>query len=328
MGHRTDRLTAFEEVPVVDLAPLVEGGAGGVRVVADQIDRHATEVGFFYVRHHGVSPELIDAVLAAARRFFALPDERKLDIRVNWLHRGFVNMGQAVLSKGARADLKESFVWGLELPEHDPDVRAGKALMGPNRWPEGVPELRSAIEPYFRAVQACGLTLLRAFAVALDLPESFFTERYRKPLARGAVIHYPPLPPAMPDDQFGTSAHTDYGCVTLLWQDSMGGLEVRNKVGQWIPVPPIPGTFVINLGDFMGRWTNDRYASTPHRVVNRSGRERFSMPVFFDPDHETLVECLPSCQGPDNPPRYPVTTCGAYIKSRFDDVFVYRKLDD
>jgi isopenicillin N synthase-like dioxygenase len=132
----------------------------------------------------------------------------------------------------------------------------------------------------------------------------------------------------MPDDQFGTSAHTDYGCVTLLWQDSVGGLEVRNKAGQWIPAPPVPGSFVINLGDFMARWTNDRYASTPHRVVNRSGRERFSMPVFLDPDHDTLVQCLPSCQGPDNPPRYPATTCGTYIQSRFDDVFAYRKLQD
>jgi isopenicillin N synthase-like dioxygenase len=328
MGHRTERLTAFQEIPVVDLAPLLTGAPGGVKAVADEIDRHATEVGFFYVTHHGVAQALIDDVVAAARRFFALTDGQKLEISVSRRHRGFVKMGQAVLSKGARADFKESFVWGLELPEDDPDVRAGKALMGPNLWPAEVPELRPAIERYFRAIQDCGLTLLRAFAVALDLPEHYFTERYRKPLARGAVLHYPSQSPTMPDDQFGTSAHTDYGCVTLLWQDSVGGLEVRNKAGQWIPAPPVPGTFVINLGDFMARWTNDRYASTPHRVVNRSGRERFSLPVFFDPDYDTLVECLPSCHGPGNPPRYPVTTCGAYIQSRFDDVFVYRKLED
>jgi isopenicillin N synthase-like dioxygenase len=328
MAHRVAQLTTFERIPVVDLGPMTDGGPAGVRAVADQVGRHCTEVGFFYVTNHGIPPGLIDDVLAAARRFFALPDEQKLRIRVNRLHRGFVNMGQAVLSKGARSDFKETFVWGLELPEDDPDVRAGKALMGPNVWPEEVPELRPAVDRYFAAVARCGLTLLRALAVSLDLPEAFFAERYRKPLARGAVIHYPPQPAWMPEDQFGTSAHTDYGCITLLWQDEVGGLEVRNRAGQWIPAPPIPGSLVVNLGDFMARWTNDRFASTPHRVVNRSGRERFSMPVFFDPDYDTVVECLPSCQSAADPPRYPATTCGAYIKGRFDDVFVYRKLED
>lgn len=328
MGHRTARLTAFKEIPVIDLGPLVEGTPGGVRHVADQVGRHSTEVGFFYIANHGVAQVLIDEVLTAARRFFVLPDEQKMKIRVNRLHRGFVNMGQAVLSQNAKSDFKESFVWGLELAPEDPDVRAGKALMGPNVWPDEIPELRAAVDRYFKAIIQSGLTLLRAIAVSLALPEHFFTERYRKPLARGAVIHYPPQPAWMPEDQFGTSSHTDYGCVTLLWQDEVGGLEVRNKAGEWIPAPPIPGTFVINLGDFMARWTNDRFASTAHRVVNRSGRERFSMPVFFDPDHDTVVECLASCQGPEDPPRYAPTTCGAYIKSRFDDVFIYRKLED
>jgi len=327
MGH-VARLTAFSQIPVVDLAPLLEGAPGGVRVVADAIGRHATEVGFFYVKNHGVPPSAIEDVVTVARRFFALPEAQKMEIHVNRLHRGYVNPGQAILSAKARPDLKESFVWGLELPIDDPDVRAGKALMGPNLWPTQVPELRACVDRYFKAIMQCGLTLLRAFAVSLDLPAAFFTERYRKPLARGAVLHYPPQPDWMPTDQFGTSPHTDYGCVTLLWQDPVGGLEVRNKVGEWIPAAPIPGTFVINLGDFMARWTNDRFASTPHRVVNRSGVERFSMPVFFDPDHDTVVECLPSCQGPDYPPRYPAATCGAYIKSRFDDVFVYRRPED
>jgi isopenicillin N synthase-like dioxygenase len=242
MGHRAAQLTTFETIPVVDLGPLVESGPAAVRDVADQVGRHSTEVGFFYVTNHGIAPGLIDDVLAAARRFFALPDEQKLRIRVNHLHRGFVNMGQAVLSKGARSDFKETFVWGLELPPDDPDVRSGKALMGPNVWPDEVPELRPAVGRYFEAVMQCGLSLLRAVAVSLDLPEHFFTERYRKPLARGAVIHYPPQPASMPEDQFGTSAHTDYGCVTLLWQDEVGGLEVRNRAGQWIAAPPIPGS--------------------------------------------------------------------------------------
>ena len=327
MAH-TANLTAFSEIPLVDLGPLVDGAPGAARTVARAVGRHAAEVGFFYVRNHGVSQALIDGLLAAGRRFFALPDERKMEIRVNALHRGYVNPGQAILSARAKPDYKESFVWGLELPGDDPDVRAGKALMGPNQWPADVPELAASVDRYFKAIMQRGLTLLRAVAVSLDLPESFFAERYQKPLARGAVLHYPPQPDWMGEDQFGSSAHTDYGCVTLLWQDPVGGLQVRNKAGQWIAAPPVPGTFVVNLGDFMARWTNDRFASTPHRVVNRSGVERYSIPVFLDPDHDTVVECLASCQGPGNPPRYPSTTCGEYIKGRFDDVFVYRRLAD
>jgi len=327
MAH-IDHLTAFTEIPLVDMAPLVENAPDAAHIVARGVGRYATEVGFFYIKNHGVSPALIDDLLASARRFFALSDEEKTRIRVNGLHRGYVNPGQAILSARAKPDFKESFVWGLELPPDDPDVRQGKALMGPNQWPEGVPELPACVDRYFRAIMQCGLTLLRAAAVSLDLPELFFAERYRKPLARGALLHYPPQPAWMGEDQFGTSAHTDYGCLTLLWQDTVGGLEVRNKAGQWITAPPVPGTFVVNLGDFMARWTNDRFASTPHRVVNRSGVERYSIPVFFDPDYDTVVECLPACQGPGNPPRYPRTTCGEYIKGRFDDVFVYRKIAD
>ena len=327
MAH-IDHLTAFTEIPLVDMGPLVDGAPGAARTVARDVGRHATEVGFFYVKNHGVAPELIDDLLAAGRRFFALPTEEKMRIRVNPLHRGYVTPGQAILSARAKPDFKESFVWGLELPPDDPDVRAGQPLMGPNQWPEGLPDLPVRVDRYFQAIMQCGLRLLRAVAVSLDLPEDFFDGRYRKPLARGALLHYPPQPESMGADQFGSSAHTDYGCLTLLWQDAVGGLEVRNKAGQWIPAPPVPGTFVINLGDFMARWTNDRFASTPHRVVNRSGRERYSIPVFFDPDHDTVVECLPSCQGPGQPPRYPPTTCGAYIKGRFDDVFVYRKIAD
>jgi len=323
-----EHLTAFSEIPIVDLGPLVEGAPGAAQTVAKTVGRHATEVGFFYVTTHGVDPALIDGLVAAGRRFFALPQAEKMKIRVNGLHRGYVNPGQAILSPRAKPDYKESFVWGLELPLEDPDVRAGKPLMGPNQWPATVPELASRVDAYFQAIMACGLTLLRAVAVSLDLPESFFAGRYRKPLARGAVLRYPPQPASMGEDQFGSSAHTDYGCVTLLWQDPVGGLEVRNTAGQWIAAPPVPGTFVVNLGDFMARWTNDRFASTPHRVVNRSGAERYSIPVFFDPDADTVVECLPSCQGPGNPPRYPPTTCGEYIKGRFDDVFVYRQVAD
>lgn len=316
---------SFDHIPVIDLGPLRNGGADGLRLVAGEMRAASRTAGFFYIRDHGIPETTREAALAAAKVFFALPEEQKLGVKVNSLHRGYVPMGQTVLSDGARSDLKESFVWGLELGEDDPDVRAGKALMGPNIWPDGVPNMRRALYGYFEETEKCGHLLLRALAVALDLPESYFTERFGKPLARGAVLHYPPQPPTDPDGQFGTSAHTDYGGLTLLWQDGNGGLEVLNRDGDWVAAPPIPGTLVINVGDLLSRWTNDVFASNPHRVVNRSGNERYSMPVFFDPDYDTVIETLESCIDSDHPSGYAPTTCGDYIRGRFDAVFEYRK---
>ena len=146
-----------------------------------------------------------------------------------------------------------------------------------------------------------------------------------KPLARGSLVHYPPHPVDAAAGISGTAAHTDYGGITLVHQDDTGGLEVKNRDGAWVPAHPIPGTLVINIGDLMARWTNDVFASTPYRVINRSGAERYSMAVFFDPDFDTVIESLPGCIAPGETPRYEPTTCGAYIQERFDAVFRYRK---
>jgi isopenicillin N synthase-like dioxygenase len=316
---------SFDNIPVIDVAPLAAGGAEGVRRIAREMRVASESAGFFYVRNHGISTASREAALAAARAFFALPEAEKRRVSVNALHRGYVPMGQTTLSEDARADMKESFVWGLELAADDADVRAGKALMGPNRWPAAMPGMAGALYGYFEEAMACGHRLLRGLAVALDLPEGYFAARFAKPLARGAIIHYPPQPPAEPDDQFGTSAHTDYGGLTLLWQDANGGLEVLNRDGVWVAATPIPDTLVINVGDLLSRWTNDVFASNAHRVVNRSGRERYSMPVFFDPDYDTEIATLESCIDDHRPAQYPATTCGAYIVKRFDSVFEYRK---
>ena len=227
--------------------------------------------------------------------------------------------------KDADTDRKESYVWGLELGEDDPDVRDGKPLMGPNQWPQDMPEMRTALYGWYEAALGCARTILRVLAVGLDLPEPFFVARFAKPLARGALVYYPPHPVQADARTFGVAAHTDYGGITLVHQDDAGGLEVENRDGVWVPAHPIPGTLVVNIGDLMARWTNDVFASTPHRVVNRSGRERYAMAVFCDPDFDTVIETPPGGLAPGETPRYPPTTCGAYIVERFDSVFRYRK---
>ncbi len=304
-------------IPIISMAPLLTGGDEGLRAVAAAILGAATEVGFFYIADHGVDTELVAATHAIARRFFALPLADKRKAEINHRHRGYLKVGEAVMHGAKRPDLKESFIFGLDLPEDDPDVRAGKQLMGPNIWPPALPEMKRVLDAYYAAIVGCGQHLLRAVAVALA--------KFRKPLARGSIIYYPPQPPNLGDEQFGVSPHSDYGCLTLLWQDDNGGLQVRGKDGGWIDAPPIPGTFVINIGDLLARWTNDLFASTEHRVINRSGRERYSIALFYDPHFDTPIEVLDTCCTRENAPRYVPTTCGAYILERFGDAFSYRK---
>ncbi|MCW5770325.1 MAG: isopenicillin N synthase family oxygenase [Rhodospirillaceae bacterium] len=324
MSYATARTVDFREIPVVDLGPAFTDGAG-LAATAAAVRRAAMEVGFLYVTNHGIAAATIDDAFAVAHRFFALPEQEKQAVAVDARHRGFIGIGGAKMYDGARPDLKESFVYGVDLPETDPDVAAGKKLMGPNRWPAALPEMKPAIDRYYAGIDRAGQALLRAVALSLDLPERFFADRYTKPLARGSLIYYPPQPPELGAEQFGVSAHTDYGCITFVCQDDNGGLQVRNRAGEWIAAPPIRGTLVVNIGDLLARWTNDRFRSTPHRVVNTSGRARYSMAVFYDPDYDAEVKAIPSCVAPGEAPHYPPTTCGAHVLSRFEAAFAYRR---
>jgi isopenicillin N synthase-like dioxygenase len=312
------------EIPVIDVAPLASGRLDDIGAVARAMRAASERIGFFYIRNHGVPQSLIDRVYEVSRRFYHQPPDRKLRVQVNARHRGFLKVGEAKMYDQAKSDLKESFIWGLELGEDDPDVRAGKKLMGPNQWPPDMPEFRTALYAYYEEILACGNRLLTAIAASLDLPLDFFASRFQKPLARGALVFYPPQPADLGTEQFGVAPHTDYGGLTLLSQDSTGGLQVKGKSGTWVTAHPIEGTLVINVGDLMSRWTNDHFTSNPHRVVNSSGRERFSVAVFFDPSYDTVIDPAEIFRGREEP-RYPPVICGDYIVSRFDKAFAYRK---
>jgi isopenicillin N synthase-like dioxygenase len=235
--------------------------------------------------------------------------------------------GGAKMHETARADLKESFNWALDLAADDPDVLSGdKPLLGPNNWPDDdLPELRSALYAYYLAACDCGRDLMRAFAVSLGAGESFFAPRFDKPIARGSALYYPPQPPQMGTEQFGVGAHTDYGCLTLLWQDEVGGLQVQGRDGDWVTAHPIPDTLVVNVGDLLARWSNDRFVSTPHRVVNASGRERYSMAVFFDPNYDAVVDPRELLGPGDGAPKFDPIVAGEHVRARFDAAFAYRQ---
>jgi isopenicillin N synthase-like dioxygenase len=324
MNNMGVKPTDFVEIPVIDLTR-ADHGPQAERALAVELRNAAVDVGFFYVVGHDVPQQTIDDAFAIAGQFFAWPLERKQETAVDRLHRGFLSVGGAKMSDKAKPDLKESFLFGIDLPPDDPDVVAGKPLMGPNRWPADLPEMQIVVDRYASAVRACGNQILRLFAIALDLPPEHFVSLFAKPLARGSLLYYPPQPPAMGDDQFGVSAHTDYGALTFVCQGEIGGLQVHNRAGEWVEAPPLAGSFVVNIGDLMARWTNDVFVSTPHRVVNKSGRERYSIAYFFDPHIDAVIEAIPSCIPAGTPARYPRTTFGDHILVRFKDAFAYRK---
>jgi isopenicillin N synthase-like dioxygenase len=299
-------------VPVIDFAAFLAGD--GRRQVARQIREACESTGFFYLVRHGVPQASIDAVFAASRRFFAQKPEQRMKVRLEvGPNRGYQPLGSRFYADKADApDLNESFKYQHELPQDDPDVVAGDRVHARNRWPDDLPGWRGTLLEYYDRMEQLTGALLRAFALALDLDEAWFLAAYRKPLTQVNLLHYPPHPPVTAGRQFGLRPHSDTTAFTILAQGDVGGLQVEHG-GDWIDVPPVHGSFVINIGDMMARWTNDRFASTPHRVINRSGIERYSVAFFAIPDFDAEVACLPSCMGPDNPPKYPPLRVGEFM---------------
>lgn len=303
-------------IPVIDLGPLTTGDLAALPAVAAEIRRAAEAVGFFYVANHGIDPALQRRAQATAHAFFDRPEAEKRKVAVNQRNRGFMAMGDCRLPGAETSDLKEVFFWGPEVAADDPAVRAGLPLVGPNNWPAAMPELAAAVWPYYEAVMARGDLLLRAIAVSLGLAPGFFAARYRRPLGRGQLVFYPPQPGDRRAASFGAAPHCDFGCITLLLQDHNGGLEVCLPDGKWIAAPPIEGTLVVNIGDLLARWSNDRFRSTPHRVVNRSGKRRLSIAVFYDPDTDAMIDPRDMGLPQGGEAHYPTVAAGDYIMSR------------
>jgi isopenicillin N synthase-like dioxygenase len=264
-------------------------------------------------------------VNSLAHQFFAQPLASKLQVEPTDRHRGYLKIGEAKMYARAKADLKESFIWGMDVADSDADYLAGNPMIGPNRWPAFMPELRPALNAYMDACHGCAQRILRALAVSLNADEDTFVRRFAKPISRGALVYYPPQPPDAGEQQFGVAPHTDYGVITLLHQDMVGGLQVFNRQREWVTAHPIAGTLVINSGDLLGRWSNDHFRSNSHRVVNSSGRERLSIAMFVDPDFDTPIVPVTA---PNEAAKYPEVSCGDYIAKRFDKSFAYRQKGD
>lgn len=282
-------------LPVIDIAPLLGADASARESVAGQIAQACRANGFFYVCGHGAEAPL--AVLAEeSRRFFALPEADKAAIAMShggpaW--RGWFPVGGELTS--GRPDLKEGLYLGEELADDDRRVAAGWPMHGANQWPAAQPTLRAAVLGYMDAVTRAGHALMEGVALSLGLPAAYFHDHYTAdPTVLFRIFHYPATPPADGlDYAFGVGEHTDYGLLTLLAQDDNGGLQIKGRDGVWFDAPPIPGTLVCNIGDMLDRLTRGVYRSAPHRVINTSGQDRLSWPLFFDPAFDAVVEPLP-----------------------------------
>ncbi|MCP4329707.1 MAG: isopenicillin N synthase family oxygenase [Alphaproteobacteria bacterium] len=323
----------LEAVPVIDFEPFRLGGFDARVGVGKRIGDACRNIGFFYVRNHGVPDALVARTFAEAKRFFDLPAERKHEIAIenSSCHRGFFALGGENLDPAKQreqGDFKEGVKIGRDLPEDHPLVAAGTPLHGANQWPSSLPGWQGAIKAYYESMDHLGRQIMRAFALALDIDECFFDPKVTEPMTTLGPLHYPPQRGRITEQRIGAGAHTDFGCVTMLAQDDAGGLQVRNAAGRWIDAPPIPGTFVINVGDMMARWTNDHFASTTHRVINISGMERYSMPFFFDPNFDAEVRAQSTCTGPDDPAKYPPTTGGQHLLDKINETFTYHREKD
>ena len=293
--------------PIVDIAPFLAGAVEPGQVV-EEVQAALSEVGFMYVEGHGISPAIFQRAEESSRHFFAQPGAvksrfafRQDDLEANF---GFHGLESERLDTSSAPDLKESF-----------SMRNAPAVTQGERWPDE--EFRRSALALYEASLSASYNILRIMAAGLGLPPEFFTDRHQGQNVTLRFLHYPAGVPAASASQLGAGAHTDYGSITLLHQDDVGGLEVRCSDGQWHPAPALPGALLVNTGDLMQRWTNDRFRSTFHRVRAIGGlADRYSIAFFVDPDTDVRVECISSCRGEHRPSRYPTVTAGEHIQSR------------
>lgn len=318
-------------IPVIDLGPYTAGAPGALKAAADELQAALERVGFFLIVNHGVERDLIARTFAEARRFHAQPAAAKLALRMNEHNNGYMAMGRyavwtSEVNANDKPDLNEAFFTKRERSPEDPLVRSRRRFAGPNRWPENLPGFRETVLAYTGAVDALGRRLLPACAVALDLPPDTFDAAFADSQFSFRLSHYPPIEAA--PNQFGIAPHTDANFLTFLAQTEVPGLQIRLPSGEWLDVPYVPDSYAVNAGDMMTRWTNGRFKSTPHRALPPVGRPRYAIPFFLGPHLDTEIACLPTCQAPNNPARFPPITYDGYLHWWYDANYNAKAQDD
>ncbi len=326
----------MDRIPVIDISPFVEGSETGKQVVARQIAEACETIGFFAITGHGVAARTVEAVRRVSHDFFSRPVEEKLRAEhpVAGTPRGYrALLGEALARAGGgegEPDLKEFYHIGPDgWPDEEYYVsQEGQRYFIPNLWPEAPDGFRAAALEYYRAVEVLEGHLLHASATALGLEETFFDDKVDRHVTAMRINYYPAQDNPPEAGQIRAGAHSDYGMMTVLMgEDEPGGLQVRTRDGRWIDVETRPEFFVINIGDLMMRWTNDRWLSNMHRVVNPPPEiaatvSRISIGYFHQPNYDAVIECLPTCIGPDRPALYPPVRSGDYRDIKYQETLI------
>jgi isopenicillin N synthase-like dioxygenase len=321
-----------DRIPVIDLSMLSGGDQGGRRAVAAEIDAACREIGFLVVSGHGVDEALQRRLYGAARAFFDLPMERKLMVRRprHDQNRGYIPYGEEALALmhggDTPPDYKEVFTVGPIDPPDDEYHSEARSYpnFAPNLWPVEPAGLRPAMVAYFAAMEGLSGRLTGALALALGLSEDWFRDKLDRHTSHLRLLHYPAPDAELAPGQLRCGAHTDLGAITILRNEAAaGGLQVRMRGGAWIDAPALPGTFLVNIGDLLMRWSNDVWVSTPHRVAvpraaERDGSRRLSIAYFLRPNYDAPIACIPACADAAHPPKYPPTTVQDYSVARFN----------
>ncbi|MBT3916717.1 MAG: isopenicillin N synthase family oxygenase [Rhodospirillaceae bacterium] len=306
------------DLPLLDLAPYFANEPGSKESLAEELRRASEEVGFLALKNHGIPQELLDRSIEENKRFGALPMDEKLKIKVDQHQRGYIQPKATMIKHSTyhnndTFDLNETTVFATEFSPDNPHVQAGKQFYSNNQWPENLPGFRETVEEYMTAMQELGKSLLPLWALALDLPEDYFEPYFRDNYTYYRMAHYPPSE-VVGENEYALGAHADTGFMTLLPAADVEGLEILDTKGIWFRPRKVPGVIHVNIGQFLERWSNERFIATPHRVAIPASEDRYTTPVFVNPDLEPVVECLPTCHGPDNPPKYPKESYWDFFK--------------
>ena len=309
----------IKSLPMIDVSGLLSSGRVDRQAIGNAMRDACLDTGFFYITGHGVSSKLQNSVFKYTQEFFALPidEKEKINLMNSGCNRGYEPLRGQTLEPGQPPDLKEGFYIGQEIAENDKRVKNKKFNHGPNQWPSELPQFQPVMSEYYSIMLELARAMMSGIALSLNLKESYFESFCVEELATLRLLHYPPqLANPLPGEK-GCGAHTDFGTITLLMQDDCGGLQLWIEGEGWVHAEPQPNTYLVNLGDMMARWTNDQYRSTRHRVVNMSGRERYSVPFFYMGNPDFPVKCISSCLDKGQTPKYTETTVEKHCQDMY-----------
>ena len=306
-----------DRVPVIDLGPYFADAPGAIERAAAELRFALTEIGFYFIVNHGIPDRQVREAYREAARFHAQPLAKKLEIKLDKHNVGYLPMRGDTLRTSTvaavtKANLNEALFVARDLPADHPDVLADRRFRSANRWPSGLPGFREVVVAYCAALERLVRRLVRIYARALDLPAAYFDAPFAEPQYKLRLTHYPSQPDAA-NDEFGIAPHTDTSFLTLLAPNAVPGLSIRAPSGEWIAPPANRDAFLVNGGQLLQRWTNDHFLATPHRARNRTGGERYALAFFCDSSIDWPVAAVPTCVGPDDPPKYPTTYYTDYM---------------